>query len=693
MSIHPLLGYNKWNFDGEFILLLEYMKWNFDGEFILFLEYNKWNFDDSCFNTYGDDLMCDRWARQGQCGIAKWMKENCELSCDVCSKDKDENSRFRRILDDFYDYKSREFPEYATFVGKHDYDDILESFKIDAFDRRKNQTERFLHRLRNLDVNRLTKTNKRERRILISCLQTFVDGYKWRDYGALNSINFLEGLANGPQWPMYAKLDTERDFERYLKRLSSVPDQIYEQIALMKRAIDLKRSSHLVSVSRVPSMLKEWNVNDFFLQPFEYNLKHQTFSPYLKARMREKARSLIPYVSQALNRLKAFMDKDYFEATRELPGLHSLPHGLEYYEACLKWYLGYDAKAGEVFDLGVKEVSRIEKKIKEVMVSVGFDGDLKAFFKHIQTLPKFYNHTKEQILQRYREMLDDQILPALDTLFYNLTIDPITVVPVERDGPWGSYGLGRFFVNLKETEKRSTFTMMPLTLHEAYPGHHFQDLYSQHFDIPLYRAQPMNGRLYSVPFHFPVYSAYSEGWALYAEYLGHELGLYQDSYELFGRYVSEIFRACRLVVDTGIHAYGWSRDQAINFLNDYSDFPLSQIAAEVDRYITAPGQACSYKVGEIKIKNLRKKAEEALGSLFDIKEFHHQMLKIGYVPLDILEEVMSEWIQSKLSNDPLVTSDYENLIQNNNSISPKIASVNVLLSSLAVLYITYNKIT
>ncbi|KAH9491796.1 hypothetical protein Btru_029528 [Bulinus truncatus] len=771
----------------------------------------------------------------------------------IGSIDKDENSRFRRILDDFYDYKSREFPEYATFVGKHDYDDILESFKIDAFDRRKfpnrfelqtfevlphlldrsntistgqkychiywteviphlldrsiatsngqkyyhiywrevlphllvrsiatstgqksntiytgqkhchiywteviphlldrsiatsngqkyyhiywrevlphllvrsiatstgqnewlyclrchsqycycndralflNQTERFLHRLRNLDVNRLTKTNKRERRILISCLQTFVDGYKWRDYGALNSINFLEGLANGPQWPMYAKLDTERDFERYLKRLSSVPDQIYEQIALMKRAIDLKRSSHLVSVSRVPSMLKEWNVNDFFLQPFEYNLKHQTFSPYLKARMREKARSLIPYVSQALNRLKAFMDKDYFEATRELPGLHSLPHGLEYYEACLKWYLGYDAKAGEVFDLGVKEVSRIEKKIKEVMVSVGFDGDLKAFFKHIQTLPKFYNHTKEQILQRYREMLDDQILPALDTLFYNLTIDPITVVPAfDARRARGSYGLGRFFVNLKETEKRSTFTMMPLTLHEAYPGHHFQDLYSQHFDIPLYRAQPMNGRLYSVPFHFPVYSAYSEGWALYAEYLGHELGLYQDSYELFGRYVSEIFRACRLVVDTGIHAYGWSRDQAINFLNDYSDFPLSQIAAEVDRYITAPGQACSYKVGEIKIKNLRKKAEEALGSLFDIKEFHHQMLKIGYVPLDILEEVMSEWIQSKLSNDPSATSDYENLIQNNNSISPKIVSVNVLLSSLAVLYITYNKIT
>uniref|UniRef100_A0A2C9LYI3 DUF885 domain-containing protein n=1 Tax=Biomphalaria glabrata TaxID=6526 RepID=A0A2C9LYI3_BIOGL len=624
------------------------------------------------------------------------MIENCEKSCNVCDEEKDENSRFRKILDDFYDYKSREFPEYATFVGRHDFDDILESFKMDAFDRRKNHTERFLRRLRNLDITKLTRKNKRERRILMSCLQTFVDGYKWREYGALNSINFLEGLANGPQWPMYARLDDESDFLSYLKRLSVVPDQIYDQIALMKRAIELKRSSHMVSVSRVPSMLQEWDVEDFFLQPFEFNLRKQKFSTFKKDRLREKAKNLLPYVSQALSRLKVFMDKDYLDATREFPGVHSLPHGLEYYEACLKWYLGYDAKATEVFQLGVQEVSRIEKQIKEVMASVDFHGDLKSFFKHIQTLPKFYNRTKEQILQMYREMLSDQIIPALDTLFYNYTIAPITVVPVERDGPWGSYGLGRFFVNLKEAEKRSTFTMMPLTLHEAYPGHHFQDLYSQHFDIPLYRAQPMNGRLYSVPFHFPVYSAYSEGWALYSEYLGHELGLYDDPYKLFGRYVSEIFRACRLVVDTGIHAFGWSRDRAIEFLNGYSDFPLSQIAAEVDRYITAPGQACAYKVGEIKIKNLRRKAEEALGSLFDVKEFHHQMLKIGYVPLDILEEVMMDWVHSILTNDPTVTSDYENLIEaTTNSMPPLLmsSSLHVVLLNLVLGYIMYNKIT
>ncbi|RUS79600.1 hypothetical protein EGW08_012648, partial [Elysia chlorotica] len=224
----------------------------------------------------------------------------------------------------------------------------------------------------------------------------------------------------------------------------------------------------------------------------------------------------------------------------------------------------------------------------------------------------------------------------------------VSVQAVERDGPYGSYGLGTFYVNLKEADKRSTFTIKPLTLHEAYPGHHYQDCYSQHFDIPLYRAKPLMGRLYSVPFHFPVYTAYAEGWALYAEYLGEEMGLYDGPYDKFGRYVSEIFRACRLVVDSGIHAFNWNRTQAIDFLRGYSDFPESQLEAEVDRYITAPGQACAYKVGEIKIRHMREKAHNSLGPLFDVREFHHQILQVGYVPLDILQEVVDDWVRSLL---------------------------------------------
>ncbi|GFN96801.1 hypothetical protein PoB_002330700, partial [Plakobranchus ocellatus] len=626
-----------------------------------------------CKDRYGNSDLCKVWQEQGECDVTDWMLENCQKACGLCTVDETEDARFLRIMEDFYKYRYREFPEHGSIVGFHDYDDKLESFTLTAFDRRKEKTERFLEQLRELDTGQLSKKNRREHRILTSYLQAFVDGYRWRKYGPLNSLNFLQGLSKGPQWPYWHRLSTQRDFESYLKRLAAVPAQINEQIALMKRAIKLNRSSHNVSVNRVPEMLRSWDVNEQYLHPFQKMLHRKKFSKMRKEKLWEKAMELLPDISQAVKRLKRFMVQDYQDSTRDTPGVHSLPQGLEYYEACLKWYLGYDAKAAEVFDLGVSEVDRIEKKIKQVMKSVGFSGNLRNFFKHIETIPKFYNHTKEQLLDKYKSTLSQDIIPKLGKLFYNISIAPITVQAVERDGPWGSYGLGTFYVNLKEADKRSTFTIKPLTLHEAYPGHHYQDCYSQHFEIPLYRAKPLMGRLYSVPFHFPVYTAYAEGWALYAEFLGHEMGLYPGSYDLFGRYVSEIFRACRLVVDTGIHAFGfgryvseifracrlvvdtgihafgWDRERAINFLRGYSDFPMSQLAAEVDRYITAPGQACAYKVGEIKIRQMREKAQNALGPLFDIREFHHQILKVGYVPLDILEEVVDDWVESVLN--------------------------------------------
>ncbi|GFR58968.1 hypothetical protein ElyMa_001782000 [Elysia marginata] len=528
-----------------------------------------------CTDRFGDPELCKTWQEQGECDVTDWMLENCQRACGLCTVDENEDEKFLRIMEDIYRYRYREFPEHGSFVGFHDYDDKLESFTLAAFQRRKVKTEEFIEKLRKLDTKLMSKKNRREHRILTSYLQAFVDGYRWRKYGPLNSMNFLQGLSRGPQWPYWHRLETSADFERYLKRLAAVPTQ-----------------------NRVPEMLQSWRVNEQFLHPFKDKLHRMRFSKLHRDKLFNKAMNLMPHISDAINRLKRFMKRDYLNKTRKKPGVHSLPQGLQYYEACLKWYLGYDAKAEEVFELGVQEVRRIEKEIKKVMKSVGFRGSLRKFFKHIETIQEFYNHTKEQLLERYKSTLDEEIIPQLGKMFYNVSIEPITVQAVERDGPYGSYGLGTFYVNLKEADKRSTFTIKPLTLHEAYPGHHYQDCYSQHFEIPLYRAKPLMGRLYSVPFHFPVYTAYAEGWALYAEYLGEEMGLYHGPYDLFGRYISEIFRACRLVVDSGIHAFNWNRTQAIDFLRGYSDFPESQLEAEVDRYITAPGQACAYKHSE-----------------------------------------------------------------------------------------------
>ncbi|KAK7483860.1 hypothetical protein BaRGS_00024877 [Batillaria attramentaria] len=460
---------------------------------------------------------------------------------------------------------------------------------------RRDLVEQWLADANALIPDRLSRKDQRELRILKSYLQTFLDGHKWRDYGSLNSVNFLEGLAKGPQWPLYSSLDDREALQNYLKRLAAVPAQ-----------------------DRVPAMLDRLQVEQMYFLPFQSALEDSNLPEVTKTHMWNKARELMNPIARSLKRLKKFVEQDYTSSTRSVEGVHSLPGGLEYYQACLDWYLGARMTPEEIFTLGVQEVGRIEGNIK-----------------------------KEELLLRYEILLEESIQPKLSKMFYNMPIPSVTVVPVENDGPWGSYGQNVFYVNLKEPTKRSTFTMLPLALHETNPGHHFQESYTRRYNIPGYRADAMNGRLYSVPFHFPVYSAYAEGWALYAEYLGEEMGLFEDPFDLFGRYCSEIFRACRLVVDSGIHAFGWTRERAISFLSNYSDFPASQIAAEVDRYITWPGQACAYKVGEIKIKELRQKAEEELGRRFDVKEFHHELLKMGYVPLDILEEVISEWIESK----------------------------------------------
>ncbi|KAK3798447.1 hypothetical protein RRG08_020260 [Elysia crispata] len=350
--------------------------------------------DLECTDRYGDPKMCKFWQEQGECDVTDWMLENCQRACGLCAIDESEDDRFLGIMEDIYKYRYREFPEHGSFVGFHDYDDKLESFTMAAFQRRKAKSEQFIDKLRQLDTGQMSKKNRRELRILTSYLQTFVEGYRWRKYGPLNSLNFLQGLSRGPQWPYWHRLETEVDFERYLKRLAAVPNQINEQITLMKRAIKLNRSSHRVSVDRVPDMLRSWNVKEQFLHPFQAKLHRKQFSKIRRGKLWDKAMVLMPHISAAVSRLKRFMDEDYLKETRPKPGVHSLPQGLEYYEACLKWYLGYPAKAGEVFELGVQEVRRIEKEIKKVMKSVGYNGTLRKFFKHIETIPKFYNHTK-----------------------------------------------------------------------------------------------------------------------------------------------------------------------------------------------------------------------------------------------------------------------------------------------------------
>ncbi len=310
-----------------------------------------------------------------------------------------------------------------------------------------------------------------------------------------------------------------------------------------------------------------------------------------------------------------------------------------------RWHLTVDMSPLEVHNIGLAEISRISELMEKVRAEVNFEGTLKEFIQHMRDDRQFYTRNKTELLNEYENIVYNHIAPKLSLYFGKFPKAKLEVKEMPFNGPSGTYSSpGIFFVNLNSPELRPKFMMVVLSLHEASPGHHFQLSRVTEEDLPDFRRRLVNRHMHGIPAVFPFYTSYVEGWALYAEYLGEEMGVYRDSYDLFGRYVDEIWRAVRLVVDTGIHAFGWTRKQAIDYMMKYSCDPREQIEIELDRYIIWPGQACAYKIGEIKIRELRRKAEETLGEKFDIKQFHEVVLQSGALPLRLLEEILTEWI-------------------------------------------------
>ena len=320
-----------------------------------------------------------------------------------------------------------------------------------------------------------------------------------------------------------------------------------------------------------------------------------------------------------------------------------------------RWHLTIEMDPKEVHDIGLKEVARIKKNMEYIKEKVNFNGSLKDFIEHMRKNKDLYVDIKEKLLEEYKDIVYSHIEPKLSGLFDKMPSKKVLVREMPFNGPGGMYFQpstdgsrpGVFFVNLNSPEERPRFTMVSLSLHEGSPGHHFQLARQVELDLPSFRKEQSWMYLSAAPFNFPMYTSYVEGWALYAESLGEEMGAYRNHYDLFGRYQEEIMRAVRLVVDTGLHVLGWSRQQAINYMMEHSCDPLDQVEIEIDRYITWPGQACGYKIGELKIKELRNRAKCELGDHFDIKEFHDVVLRSGSLSLSMLEDIVLDWIKSR----------------------------------------------
>ena len=404
-----------------------------------------------------------------------------------------------------------------------------------------------------------------------------------------------------------------------------------------------------VLMQRVPAQIAAQVVEDptqsAFYKPF---LKFpDSIAQADRHRLQAEAKRIIAAdVVPAYRSLQTYFNEEYLPKTRDSIAATELPDGKAYYDFLARYYTTTDLTAEQIHVIGLKEVARLRAEMEKVKAQTGFKGTLGEFFTYLRTDPRFFHKTPDELLTAYRA-LSKRIDPELVKVFRTIPRMPYGVRPIPdniapdtttayyQPGATDGSRAGFYYVNLYKPEVRPTWEMVPLSLHEAVPGHHFQFARGMEMpDAPMFRKTAY-------------FVAYGEGWGLYAEQLGTEMGLYEDPYDRFGQLTYEMWRAVRLVVDTGIHAKGWTREQAIAYFKDNAAKTDQDIINEIDRYIGTPGQALAYKIGQMKISELRAKAEKALGPKFDLREYNDAVLETGSVPLEALEKHIDAWIAAK----------------------------------------------
>ena len=440
---------------------------------------------------------------------------------------------------------------------------------------------------------------------------------------------------------------TIRDYHNYISRLEAFGEIVDQQILHLTTALEEGYALPGEVLEGYEGTIQAHIVahldDSVFMVPFQ-NFPGGV-SDGDRTTLLEKGRhALATVVIPAYQRFMTFFLDRYQPEARPSLGASELPNGEAYYRYLIRLHTTLDLTAEEVHEIGLEEVSRLQSEMQQVIDAVGFQGDLPAFIRSLRSDSRFYARTGEQLLKE-AAWIAKTMDGKLPSLFKTLPRRPYTVEPVPDHiapkytagryvgAPQGSTKPGIYWVNTYALESRPLYSLTALTLHEAVPGHHLQNaLRLELEDLPDFRR-------------YSGVNAYGEGWGLYSEWLGLEAGFYTDPYDNFGRLTYEMWRACRLVVDTGLHSKGWSRQQAIDFMAANTALSLHEIGTETDRYISWPGQALAYKMGELKIKELRRRAESALQSNFDVREFHDEILRHGPLPLAQLEEQVNLWIQ------------------------------------------------
>lgn len=555
--------------------------------------------------------------------------------------------RLHRLFEVNWRYRMHEFPEFATYVGYPGQNARWTDRSPEAIARRKRELEEPLRVLRSIDRSRLSAADRLNYDLFRRGLELAREGARFKD--EYLPVNQLGGAQQDlAQVLALAPARSVADYEDMLARLRAVPTVVDQEIALMRRGVEEGVTPPRVVLRDVPDQVRNQIVDDPLASPL---LRPFGRFPVAVAEAdrdrlrREAARIYTERVRPAFERLLRYLTGEYIPRARESVGLGALPDGAAWYAYRVRRYTTTDLDPERIHQLGLAEVKRIRAALDSVIASTGFPGSFPDFTRFLRTDPRFFFTDSAALLQASRD-LAKRIDPELIKLFGKLPRLPYGVVPVPayaaksqttayyEPGSLKAGRPGNYFVNWYDLKSRPKWEMEALTLHEAVPGHHLQLALADELEgIPDFRK-------------YADYTAFVEGWGLYAESLGPELGLYTDPYAKFGQLTYEMWRAIRLVLDTGIHAKGWTRDQAMRFFRENSAKTEHDIEVEVDRYIVWPGQALAYKLGELKFKELRAYAAKELGPGFDLRAFHDRVLGQGPLPLDVLDAETRRWVEA-----------------------------------------------
>ncbi len=567
--------------------------------------------------------------------------------------DKDMSANFNKVLENYYEEGLKLNPLNATFLGDDRYNDTFPNLLTDEYiASSKDHFSTFKKEAEKFEDSDLTETQKMSKDILLWECNINLEALSFKNsiYFPIDqmwSVNLMMGqLASGSSAQPFK---TVKDYNDWLKRVDGFVSWLDSAKERMKEGMVagyvLPKSLIVKVIPQLKDMTEPNLDQNLFYSPiksFPENFSEEDKKQLIESYSKMVSEKVIP----AYQSLYEFMAGEYLKAGRATAGIGETPNGEAYYKHQIKLYTTTEMTADEIHNLGLNEVKRISSEMKKVKQQIGFEGDLKAFFNFVRTNKELMPYTDQQQVIDHFYTIYDTMKPKLKVLFDKKPTTPFQVKQTEKfrensasaeynPGSLDGTRPGIFYVPVPNASEYNNYSDESLFLHEAIPGHHYQiSLTLENEELPMFRKSLF-------------YSGYGEGWALYCESLGKELGLYTDPYQYFGMLGAEMHRAVRLVVDTGMHSKAWTREQAIEYCLNNEAEPEVGIISEIERYMANPGQALAYKIGQLKIVELRHKAENELGDKFDIGEFHNQVLETGCIPLALLENKMNKWINSQ----------------------------------------------